>query len=116
MFLPPIGGKSFSGGSSPLYMPVVDDIWRSVPEDRLFDERLLAFALGALGELPEAGRPPRVADLGCGDGRYAAKLVAAGFDVTGVDASREALERARAAHPELQLVSPEPDGALPFAD
>jgi 2-polyprenyl-3-methyl-5-hydroxy-6-metoxy-1,4-benzoquinol methylase len=97
-------------------MPVVDDIWRNVPLDRPFDERSLRFVFETLATVASADRRPRVLDLGCGDGRYAAKLAAAGFDVTGVDASREALERAARAHPELRLASLEADGRLPLAD
>jgi SAM-dependent methyltransferase len=91
-------------------MPVLDDIWHGVPADRPFDERVVRFALEV------AGTAGRVLDLGCGDGRLAARLAEAGADVAGIDPSTEALERARQAHPGLQLVPPEPDGRLPFAD
>jgi 2-polyprenyl-3-methyl-5-hydroxy-6-metoxy-1,4-benzoquinol methylase len=37
----------------------------------------------------------RVCDLGCGNGYLAGKLAAAGFDVTGVDASQSGIEIAR---------------------
>jgi SAM-dependent methyltransferase len=57
-----------------------------------------------------------VLDLGCGDGRLTARLAETGARVTGVDRSRIALERAREAHPELELAAPSPDGGLPFAD
>jgi SAM-dependent methyltransferase len=63
-----------------------------------------------------AGERPRVLDLGCGDGRIAGALSSAGGDVTGVDPSPAALERARAAHPDLELQLPAQDGSLPFAD
>src|SRR5262249_37696655 len=59
---------------------------------------------------------PRVLDLGCGDGRYAAKIAAAGFEVTGVDPSPAALKRAARAHPELRLAAADPDGTLPLRD
>ena len=36
--------------------------------------------------------------------------------MAGVDPSEVALERARAAHPELDFTPPSPDGGLPFAD
>jgi ubiquinone/menaquinone biosynthesis C-methylase UbiE len=96
-------------------MPVFDDIWQSVPADRPLGERSLAFALEALATLEANGRL-RVLDLGCGDGRVAARLAAAGADVTGVDASQEALERASRANPELEFTSPNADGTLPLAD
>ncbi|HEV7162944.1 MAG TPA: methyltransferase domain-containing protein [Solirubrobacteraceae bacterium] len=48
----------------------------------------------------------RVLDVGCGDGRFAAELQAAGAEVVGIDVAEEALRRARARNPgmELQLV------------
>jgi ubiquinone/menaquinone biosynthesis C-methylase UbiE len=90
-----------------------DQIWQTVPADRPLDERVLRFALDVVAQ---AGTQPRVLDLGCGDGRYAARLAAAGAEVTGVDPSKEALERARREHPDLELVSPERNGRLPVAD
>jgi 2-polyprenyl-6-hydroxyphenyl methylase/3-demethylubiquinone-9 3-methyltransferase len=49
----------------------------------------------------EGGR--RVFDLGCGHGSVAAALAARGYDVTGVDPSREGIEQSRTSHPELKL-------------
>lgn len=43
-------------------------------------------------------------DLGCGNGTLTAELEAAGFDVTGMDASPEMVELARATRPELRFV------------
>jgi SAM-dependent methyltransferase len=57
-----------------------------------------------------------VLDLGCGDGRITALLAREGAEVTGVDPSEVALERARAANPGLDFRAPAPDGSLPFAD
>jgi ubiquinone/menaquinone biosynthesis C-methylase UbiE len=57
-----------------------------------------------------------VLDLGCGDGRVAARMADAGARVTGVDPSTVALERARRAHPDLDFQQPAPDGSLPFPD
>ena len=59
---------------------------------------------------------PRVLDVGCGDGTLAARLAASGGIVTGLDPAPAALERARAAHPELDWAAPAADGRLPFAD
>ncbi len=58
----------------------------------------------------------RVLDLGCGDGTFAARLATGGARVTGLDPAPTALARARAAHPELELVAPAADGSLPFGD
>jgi SAM-dependent methyltransferase len=80
------------------------------------------------GALPEAFAPrrrfllatlpphARVLDLGCGDGRFAAELVASGARVVGVDVAEEAIQRARrgVAAAEFRL-APE-DGALPVED
>lgn len=60
----------------------------------------------------------RVLDLGCGSGRDAAMLLAAGLDVTATDGSSEMLYHALRLHPELQgrayhVLLP---GTLPFAD
>ena len=40
-------------------------------------------------------RALRVLELGCGTGNNAARLALAGFDVTAVDLSAEAIDRAR---------------------
>jgi SAM-dependent methyltransferase len=84
-----------------------------VPADRPLDQAALAWALETVAL---AGDHPRVLDLGCGDGRIAGALAAAGARVVGVDPSPRALERARAAHPGLTFEPPAGDGSLPFAD
>jgi S-adenosylmethionine-dependent methyltransferase len=43
----------------------------------------------------EADPPPRVVDVGCGQGTQALRLAAAGYQVTGVDTSAELLKHAR---------------------
>jgi SAM-dependent methyltransferase len=108
-----------SRGSPPyllVFMNIFDHIWRSVPSNRAIDERVLRSTLEVIGTLERADGPPRVLDLGCGDGRYAAKLAAAGFEVTGVDPSQQALERAREEHPAVKLAEAQADGRLPLAD
>ena len=49
------------------------------------------------GVLARASPGPRVVDLGCGVGRHAVRLAARGYQVTGLDISGYALERARSA-------------------
>lgn len=67
-----------------------------------------------LRELPTA--PARVLDLGVGTGRELPALLDAGYAPTGVDVSREMLERcARRSRP-VPLVRADFWGPLPFAD
>ena len=49
-------------------------------------------------------------------GRWRARLAAQGALVTGVDPSPAAIERARAAHPEMNWALPAEDGRLPAPD
>ena len=49
------------------------------------------------------GRKPRVFDLGCGNGSFAAALAGRGFDVTGVDPSEDGIRCANEAFPDLDL-------------
>lgn len=60
--------------------------------------------------------PPRVLDIGCGNGRFAAAMKRAGAAVIGADVAPEALRRASAAHPDLDLRLIEPEAQLPFED
>jgi 2-polyprenyl-3-methyl-5-hydroxy-6-metoxy-1,4-benzoquinol methylase len=74
-------------------------LWASIPEGlepadfQLRSRFLLAHVRPGL----------RVLDVGCGEGRFAAALAAAGAQVTGIDVTEEPLRRARARHPELDL-------------
>jgi ubiquinone/menaquinone biosynthesis C-methylase UbiE len=96
-------------------MGYLDEIWASLPEERAEDEGATAWALRSTERAVRAGNR-RLLDLGCGDGRLSARLAAAGAQVVGVDPSHVALERARAAHPQVRFVAPCPDGRLPLED
>ncbi len=58
----------------------------------------------------------RALDLGCGTGLLTAELAAAGAKPVGVEIAAAGLERARAAHPELDFRLAPIDGPLPFED
>jgi SAM-dependent methyltransferase len=60
--------------------------------------------------------PRRVLDVGCGSGLLARKLLDAGFDVQGVDASPAMIELARAHAPGATFDVVRLPGALPHAD
>jgi len=77
--------------------PWREAVWRAVPEDavpeRFAERRRFLLAHVTAGE--------RILDLGCGDGAFAAELVAAGAAVVAVDVADEALRRARERVPGL---------------
>ena len=89
-----------------------EQIWRELPADAGHDPAVHALVLRAL----DGERLGRVLDVGSGDGTLAARLVAMGGQVTGLDPALTALERARASHPDLEFVAPTAEGAFPFAD
>jgi ubiquinone/menaquinone biosynthesis C-methylase UbiE len=96
-----------------------ESMWRALPEDlppiharareRFLRERIRAVAA-------RAGNAPRVLDLGCGEGYFAALLAATGADVVAVDVAAEPLRRARARHPDLELRLVAAENVLPFED
>jgi SAM-dependent methyltransferase len=73
------------------FSPMAMEFWRAVvPPDAARDEvDLVERTLGLDG-------PGRLLDLPCGEGRHALELARRGHDVTGVDLSPHAVERARA--------------------
>jgi 2-polyprenyl-3-methyl-5-hydroxy-6-metoxy-1,4-benzoquinol methylase len=96
-----------------------DSLWEEVPEglDPPDLELRLAFLLErAAAAGAQAEQPPRVLDVGCGEGRFAAELVRAGMTVIGVDVAEEPLRRARARHPGLDVRIVSADGPWPLED
>jgi len=89
-----------------------EELWARLPDVAPDAEarRREAFALDRL----EPGL--RVLDLGCGLGRTAAAAAAAGARVVAVDVARVAVERARAAHPGLDVRLVPVEGPLPLED
>jgi 2-polyprenyl-3-methyl-5-hydroxy-6-metoxy-1,4-benzoquinol methylase len=74
-------------------------LWQTLPEG--LEPSDFALRLGFL--LGHVSPGDRVLDLGCGEGRFAAELLAAGASVLAVDVAAEPLRRAAALHPELEL-------------
>jgi 2-polyprenyl-3-methyl-5-hydroxy-6-metoxy-1,4-benzoquinol methylase len=87
-------------------------VWRAVP-DGAEPERFAARRAFLLDRVVPG---TRVLDLGCGDGAFAAALVAAGCNVTMADVAEEALRRARAKAPEAEAVKLAEGQPLPFAE
>jgi 2-polyprenyl-3-methyl-5-hydroxy-6-metoxy-1,4-benzoquinol methylase len=76
-------------------------VWQTLPEG--LEPAHFALRLRFLLECvrDRVGSGPRVLDVGCGEGRFAAELMRAGAHVVAVDVAEEALRRARSRHPEL---------------
>jgi 2-polyprenyl-3-methyl-5-hydroxy-6-metoxy-1,4-benzoquinol methylase len=111
-----------------------ESLWQSVPEGQqdpdlglrrafLLDRVRAAGArsgssVQARGAAPgrTTSPPPRVLDVGCGEGQLTAELVSSGMTVVGVDVAAEPLRRARASHPGLDLRIVPADGRWPLQD
>ncbi|HEY2216736.1 MAG TPA: class I SAM-dependent methyltransferase [Solirubrobacteraceae bacterium] len=97
-----------------------ESVWQAVPEGAVPPDLELrrAFVLERLrATSAELGvTPPRVLDVGCGEGQLTAAIAEAGSDVLGVDVAEEPLRRARGLHPGLELLRVEPDGQWPLPD
>jgi 2-polyprenyl-3-methyl-5-hydroxy-6-metoxy-1,4-benzoquinol methylase len=96
-----------------------ESLWEAIPEglppaDAHLREAFLLEQVAAMGEL--VGRVPRVLDVGCGEGFFAAALVRAGAEVVAVDVAAEPLRRARSNRPALDLRLVEPEAPLPLED
>lgn len=87
-------------------------VWQAVPADAI-PERLRARRAFLLAHV-RAG--DRVLDLGCGDGTLAAALAHAGAQVTAGDVAKGAVDRARAAHPQLDVRALAEDAPLPWEE
>jgi 2-polyprenyl-3-methyl-5-hydroxy-6-metoxy-1,4-benzoquinol methylase len=90
-------------------------LWRALPEglepsDFVRRRRFL------LEHVARAGSGPRVLDIGCGEGAFAAAMLDAGAHVVAVDIAEEPLRRARSRRPELDLRLVAPDGPWPLDD
>lgn len=96
-----------------------EELWQRLPEglppsQLRLRERVLLERCGALAA--ELGRAPRALDLGCGEGHFAALMRGEGAEVVGVEIAGEAVRRAQAAHPGLDVRLVSPAAPLPFED
>jgi 2-polyprenyl-3-methyl-5-hydroxy-6-metoxy-1,4-benzoquinol methylase len=87
-------------------------VWRAVPEGAEPERRAARSAF--LLDHVSAGQ--HVLDYGCGDGTFAAELLAAGCAVTMADVAEEALRRARARVPGAAAQRVAEGAPLPFAE
>ncbi len=85
-----------------------DELWATVPNPADPPPRHLVEFVRSLPKSVDA------LDLGCGDGRLTAQLRA--DRITAADPSPVALDRARRALPQAEIVELTPDGPLPLAD
>jgi SAM-dependent methyltransferase len=99
-----------------LAFAAVDDlreaVWRAVPESAV-PER---FAQRRAFLLENVSAGERVLDLGCGDGAFAAELIAAGAHVVAADVSQEAVRRASERASSAEVVRLDEREPLPFGD
>lgn len=96
-----------------------ESLWEGVPEgfqpsDASLREAFLLHRVAAEGG--RLGQRPRVLDLGCAEGHFAAALARDGAEVVAVDVAEEPLRRARTRHPELDVRLTEPEAPLPLED
>jgi 2-polyprenyl-3-methyl-5-hydroxy-6-metoxy-1,4-benzoquinol methylase len=96
-----------------------ESLWDGVPKGLVPAHAALreAFMLERLAETCAGwDRAPRVLDIGCGEGRFAAALVRAGAETVAVDVAPEPLRRALERHPDLDVRLVEPEVPLPLED
>jgi 2-polyprenyl-3-methyl-5-hydroxy-6-metoxy-1,4-benzoquinol methylase len=87
-------------------------VWKALPAE--LEPSDLALRSAFLLEDVRDGE--RVLDVGCGEGRFAAALAAAGAEVVGIDVAEEPLRRARELHPELDLRLADGEGPWDLPD
>jgi ubiquinone/menaquinone biosynthesis C-methylase UbiE len=85
-----------------------DELWELVPEEAVPSPGHLSRFVSGLGPVE------RALDLGCGDGRLSAELMAG--QLTIADVSRAALARARSRLPHATVVELDPDTPVPLPD
>src|SRR4051812_12832504 len=92
------------------------DRWAAIYDDE--DNPLIALEEPLVRQLLGDVRGLRLADIGCGTGRWSLPLAAAGAEVSGVDFSAAMLERARAkpAAQTIRFVQHDLARPLPFDD
>jgi ubiquinone/menaquinone biosynthesis C-methylase UbiE len=96
-----------------------EGVWEGVPEGLVpADARLReAFLLERVAEIGvRLDRTPRVLDVGCGEGYFAAALVRARAEVVAVDVAAEPLRRTLERYPNLDARLVPPEAALPLED
>ena len=96
----------------PAVEPWREAVWRAVPEGAV-PERFAPRRAFLLGHV-RGGQG--VLDLGCGDGTFAAELMAVGCSVTAVDVAEEAVRRARARVPAADVRRVQEGAALRFPE
>ncbi len=96
-----------------------DAVWEALeervePSDAALRQRFLLRSLAT--ERARLGRTARVLDLGCGDGYFAERLLAAGAEVIALDVAAEAVRRARNRAPTMDARTIDADAPLPLPD
>ncbi len=102
-----VGSITNDHGEHVTYVASLSDNWLSIPEYRRLPSSRLSSS-NTQGRTSCTSQkawypPPRLFDLGCGNGSVGAAFAMEGWDVTGVDPSYEGIAQARKAYPALQL-------------
>ena len=89
-----------------------ESIWAAVPGGL----QPVAHALRSAFLQRHVAPGQRVLDVGCGEGHFAAELVASGAHVVGIDVAEEPLRRGRERQPELDLLLVDSEASWPLPD